>query len=96
MVEVRDQVKEKGIRIKISDESIDWLIDQGFDKKMGARPLQRVIDKEIKRPLAKMMLFGELKNGGTLLINVKDNTLVLTTKIKAPKVVDEAPSDNII
>jgi hypothetical protein len=43
-----------------------------------------------------MMLFGELKNGGALLINVKDGALVLTSKVKAPKVVDEAPSDNII
>jgi ATP-dependent Clp protease ATP-binding subunit ClpA len=96
MVEVRDKVKEKGIKIKISDEAIDWLIEQGFDKKMGARPLQRVIDKEIKRPLAKMMLFGELKNGGSLLINVKEGALALTSKVKAPKVVDEAPSDNIV
>ena len=96
MVEVRDKVKAKGIRIKISDEAIDWLIEQGFDKKMGARPLQRVIDKEIKRPLAKMMLFGELKNGGALLINIKDGTLVLTSKVKTPKVVDETPSNNII
>ncbi len=66
MVEVREQVKEKSIKIKITDEAIDWLIEKGFDKKMGARPLQRVIDKEIKRPLAKRMLFGDLKNGGIL------------------------------
>jgi ATP-dependent Clp protease ATP-binding subunit ClpA len=85
LVEVKDQVKDKGIKIKISDEAIDWLIEKGFDKKMGARPLQRVIDKEIKRPLAKMMLFGELKSGGGLFINVADDKLVLTVKIKAPK-----------
>ncbi len=86
MVEVKDQIKEKGIKIKISDEAIDWLIEQGFDKKMGARPLQRVIDKEIKRPLARMMLFGELKNGGGLTISVVDNKLILTPKAKVPKV----------
>ncbi len=90
MLEVKEQVKEKGIRIKIADEAIDWLIEKGFDKKMGARPLQRVIDKEIKRPLAKMMLFGELKNGGTLNISVSDTELVLSAKAKAPKVaIDE-------
>ena len=95
MVEVREQVKEKGIKIKITDEAIDWLIEKGFDAKMGARPLQRVIDKEIKRPLAKMMLFGDLKHGGALSIGVADDLLNLTAKPKAQKViVDEIISNN--
>jgi ATP-dependent Clp protease ATP-binding subunit ClpA len=95
MVEVKEQVKEKGIRIKITDDAIDWLIEKGFDKKMGARPLQRVIDKEIKRPLAKMMLFGDLKNGGALNIGVDGDKLSLTVKVKTPKVVsDEVSSVN--
>jgi len=93
MVEVKEQVKDKGIKIKINDDAIDWLIEKGFDAKMGARPLQRVIDKDIKRPLAKMMLFGELKNGGTLIIATADGQLSLTTKVKSPKVVvDETSS----
>jgi ATP-dependent Clp protease ATP-binding subunit ClpA len=87
MVEVRDQVKDKGIKIKITDDAIDWLIEKGFDSKMGARPLQRVIDKDIKRPLAKLMLFGDLKNGGLLNISVADGALSLTAKPKVPKVV---------
>ena len=87
MVEVKDQIKDKGIKVKISDDAIDWLIEKGFDAKMGARPLQRVIDKEIKRPLAKMMLFGDLKNGGVLTITVTDGLLALTAKPKVPKVV---------
>jgi ATP-dependent Clp protease ATP-binding subunit ClpA len=95
MVEVKEQVKEKGIRIKITDDAIDWLIEKGFDKKMGARPLQRVIDKEIKRPLAKMMLFGDLKNGGALNIGIDSDKLSLTVKVKTPKVVsDEVSSVN--
>jgi ATP-dependent Clp protease ATP-binding subunit ClpA len=84
--ELRDQVKEKAIRIKINKEATDWLIEKGFDAKMGARPLQRVIDKEIKRDLAKLMLFGDLKSGGWLTITVEDNKLVLVTKPKVPKV----------
>jgi len=87
MVEVKDQVKDKGIRIKISDDAIDWLIEKGFDSKMGARPLQRVIDKDIKRPLAKLMLFGDLKNGGALSIGVASGSLILTARPKAQKVV---------
>jgi ATP-dependent Clp protease ATP-binding subunit ClpA len=87
MVEVKDQVKDKGIRIKISDDAIDWLIEKGFDSKMGARPLQRVIDKDIKRPLAKLMLFGDLKGGGALSIGVANGSLILTARPKAQKVV---------
>jgi ATP-dependent Clp protease ATP-binding subunit ClpA len=83
--EIRNQVKEKGIRIKITNEAIDWLIEKGFDYKMGARPLQRTIDKEIKRDLAKMMLFGELKNGGWVTISIEEDKILLTAKVKTPK-----------
>lgn len=97
MVEVREQIKEKGIKIKISDEAIDWLIEKGFDAKMGARPLQRVIDKEIKRPLAKMMLFGELSKGGQLTISVKDDNISLVAKPKVSRVKTDvvAESDSV-
>ena len=85
MDELREQVKEKGIRIKIDKDATNWLIDNGYDSKMGARPLQRVIDKEIKRPLAKMMLFGDLRNGGWLTLTVEDNKIMLVAKPKLPK-----------
>jgi len=84
--ELREQVKEKAVRIKINKEATDWLIEKGFDSKMGARPLQRVIDKEIKRDLAKMMLFGDLKNGGWLTITVDSDNIVLVAKPKGIKV----------
>ena len=86
MVELKDQIKDKGIRVKISDDAIDWLIEKGFDAKMGARPLQRTIDKEIKRPLARLMLFGDLKNGGSLNVTVKNDVIELITKPKVQKV----------
>jgi ATP-dependent Clp protease ATP-binding subunit ClpA len=70
-------VKDKGITITISDDALDHLVDKGFDPKMGARPLQRVIDQDIKRPLSKEMLFGGLKNGGTVNIDFENNKLVL-------------------
>ena len=85
MDELREQVKEKGIRIKIDKDATNWLIDNGYDSKMGARPLQRVIDKEIKRPMAKMMLFGDLRNGGWLTLTVEDNKIMLVAKPKLPK-----------
>ena len=80
--ELRSQVKDKNIKIKIDKEAVNWLVDNGYDSKMGARPLQRVIDKEIKRDLAKMMLFGELRGGGWLMVNVADNKIVLSAKGK--------------
>ena len=84
--ELRSQVKEKSIRIKPTKEAINWLVEKGFDPKMGARPLQRVIDKEIKRDLAKLMLFGDLKNGGTLTISINNDKIVLTSKPKESKI----------
>ena len=83
--ELKEQVKEKGIRIKADKDAVNWLIEKGFDPKMGARPLQRVIDKEIKRDLAKMMLFGDLKAGGWLTITVQDDKIMLVAKPKTPK-----------
>jgi len=84
--ELRDQVKDKGIRVKIDKAATNWLLDKGFDDKMGARPLQRVIDKEIKRELARTMLFGDLKNGGWVTITVADDKICLVTKAKESKV----------
>jgi len=80
--ELRTQVKDKSIKIKVDKEAINWLVDNGYDSKMGARPLQRVIDKEIKKDLAKMMLFGELRGGGWLTVSVVDNKITLAAKGK--------------
>jgi ATP-dependent Clp protease ATP-binding subunit ClpA len=77
LVELKDMVKDKNITITVSDDALDYLVDKGFDPKMGARPLQRVIDRDIKRPLSKQMLFGSLKGGGNVNIDIKDNELVL-------------------
>jgi ATP-dependent Clp protease ATP-binding subunit ClpA len=80
LVELKEQVKEKGIKITISNEALDYLVDKGFDRKMGARPLQRVIDKDIKRPLSKEMLFGSLKSGGRVDIDVAGGEIKLVVK----------------
>jgi ATP-dependent Clp protease ATP-binding subunit ClpA len=77
LLELKNMVEEKNIEIKISDEALDYLVDKGFDPKNGARPLQRVIDKDIKRPLSRQMLFGDLKNGGKVTINAVNNEIIL-------------------
>ena len=82
LVELKDMVKDKDVKITVSDETLDYLVDKGFDPKMGARPLQRVIDREIKRKLARELLFGDLKDGGVLNIAIDKKEIVLETKGK--------------
>ena len=77
LVDLKQMVVSKNIAIKLDDEALDLLVEKGFDRKMGARPLQRVIDKDIKRPLSRMMLFGDLKQGGQVKITVVDNEIAL-------------------
>jgi ATP-dependent Clp protease ATP-binding subunit ClpA len=83
LVDLKDMVVDKNIKLEISNEALDYLVDQGFDPKNGARPLQRLIDKEIKRPLSRLILFGDLKNGGTVHINFTDKIeLIVNDKAK--------------
>lgn len=78
--EVNDSVQSKKVTLKIEDSAIDYLIENGYDREMGARPLTRVIDDKIKTPLSKAILFGELKNGGCVRISAgKDIVLEYET-----------------
>jgi len=73
--ELNLQLKDKNILIEINGEAVKWLADKGYSKKMGARPLGRVIDSEIKSPLSKRVLFGDLIDGGKINISLNDNKL---------------------
>ena len=77
LVELKKKLTAKNINISITDEALDYLVDKGFDPLMGARPLQRVIDNEIKKPLSRIMLFGSLKNGGNIKIDSNGELLNL-------------------
>tara|TARA_A100001035_G_scaffold224802_1_gene185513 strand:+ start:3145 stop:5406 length:2262 start_codon:yes stop_codon:yes gene_type:complete len=77
LVELRNMLTEKNVKCEISDNALDHLVDNGFDSKMGARPMQRYIDKNIKRPLSKLLLFGDLKDGGTVKIDVEKDQIKL-------------------
>ena len=68
-------VKDKNIQVKPTESTIEFLIEKGFDSKMGARPLQRAIDDLIKRPLSKEILFGRLTNGGIVEIGTENKEL---------------------
>ena len=73
IAELNALVKDKHITVKLNNDAITFLVKKGFDSKMGARPLQRIIDDMIKRPLSKEILFGKLTNGGVVEVIV-DNT----------------------
>ncbi len=77
MLELKTQLKEKDVALELTDEAIDYLVENGYDAKMGARPMQRLIDNKIKKDLSKELLFGSLKNGGAVKVTVKDKELVL-------------------
>jgi ATP-dependent Clp protease ATP-binding subunit ClpA len=77
--ELNAQVKEKNIEIVATTEAVDWMATKGYDKKMGARPLARLIDNKIKSPLSRRILFGDLKDGGVVTISIKDNDLDFAT-----------------
>ena len=76
LVELQSQLDDKNITLDISDEAREWLAVNGYDEKMGARPMARIIQERIKKPLAEMVLFGELaEKGGTVIIDVEENQI---------------------
>jgi ATP-dependent Clp protease ATP-binding subunit ClpA len=75
--ELNDLVKDKKVTISITDSGMNLLVKKGFDPKMGARPLGRIIDQEIKKPLSKEMLFGKLKDGGRVLVDAANNDVII-------------------
>ncbi len=84
--ELNTMTIEKDVEVNATDDAIEFLMKKGFDSKLGARPLQRVIDDEIKKPLSKMMLFGELTAGGMVEVGLSDDVVPkLTVNFKAGK-----------
>tara|TARA_A100001011_G_scaffold397371_1_gene498124 strand:+ start:355 stop:2538 length:2184 start_codon:yes stop_codon:yes gene_type:complete len=90
LLELNTMTIEKDVEVNATDTAIDYLVAKGFDAKLGARPLQRVIDDEIKKPLSKMMLFGQLTAGGMVEVSIEDKKLTVNFKAKKdPKVAEE-------
>ncbi len=77
VLQLEAQLAERQINIEISAEAADWLAKTGYDQQMGARPLSRVIQEHVKKPLAEEVLFGKLTKGGTVRILMKDDKLDL-------------------
>ncbi len=78
LTELQAQLDEKRVQLEIDDEAREWLAREGYDEKMGARPMQRLIQEKIKRQLAEDILFGELSGaGGTVFVTVENGDLAL-------------------
>ena len=75
IIQLEEQLSDKGVVIALTDEARTWLATKGYDPKMGARPLGRTIQEFVKKPLAEELLFGRLSKGGGVRIGVKDNKL---------------------
>jgi ATP-dependent Clp protease ATP-binding subunit ClpA len=75
IAELNAQLKDKFIEITADSKAVKWLAKKGYDKKMGARPLSRVIDNDIKSPLSRRVLFGDLVNGGKVTVTIVDDKL---------------------
>jgi len=86
IVEVEMQLEARGVQISLDDAARRWVAEKGYDPKMGARPMARVIQEHIKRPLAEELLFGRLANGGSVRVSVsKDGTKLEMDYTPAPQ-----------
>lgn len=77
ILELEMQLEDRGVHIKLSPAAKSFIAEKGYDKHFGARPLKRVIQEEIKKPLANELLFGKLVEGGEVKIDCKDKKLVI-------------------
>jgi ATP-dependent Clp protease ATP-binding subunit ClpA len=73
-----DMLADKQVSLQLSDAARDWLAEHGYDPQMGARPMARLVEQKLKKPLAEAMVFGSLIEGGTALADVEDDDIVLS------------------
>ena len=95
LVELQVQLDDKQVTLEIDDEVRDYLADKGYDRLMGARPMQRLIQDEIKKPLAGMILFGDLVNGGVVHLTLEPEVSEGDT-VKLDKSSDKGSADSRI
>jgi len=77
LIELEAQLEEKHVTLEVDRKAREWLAERGYDPKMGARPMARVIQENIKKPLAEELLFGRLVKGGHITVTVRDASLHL-------------------
>ena len=85
LVQLQSQLDDKKVFLDVDDDAREWLANNGYDAKMGARPMDRLIQEKIKKPLAEEVLFGCLSDkGGTAFVTVEGGQLVVVTEATAP------------
>ena len=92
LVEVETQLEQKGVALTVDDVARAWIARKGYDPKMGARPMARVIQEHIKRPLAEDLLFGKLVGGGNVRVTVTEDGSALQLFTRAtdePELIEE-------
>jgi len=77
VLQLEAQLMDRNVTFELSQKAAEWLGEKGYDEKMGARPLARVIQEEIKKPLADELLFGKLAKGGIVKVDLKNNAITL-------------------
>ncbi|EPS0178766.1 ATP-dependent Clp protease ATP-binding subunit ClpA [Vibrio cholerae] len=75
IVELQAQLDARGVSLEVSEDARHWLAVKGYDREMGARPMGRVIQEQLKKPLANELLFGSLVDGGTMKVTLSDDRL---------------------
>jgi ATP-dependent Clp protease ATP-binding subunit ClpA len=81
LTELQAQLDERGVVLDVQADARQWLAEHGYDAAMGARPMQRLIQEQLKKPLAEKLLFGELaEKGGTVMVDVQDDRLHLSVR----------------
>ena len=83
--ELETQLAEKKVELYVEPDARKWLAQNGYDEKMGARPMTRLIQESIKKPLAEALLFGELEHGGTVMVSVENGELKFDVKSQVGK-----------
>ncbi|WP_335948389.1 MULTISPECIES: ATP-dependent Clp protease ATP-binding subunit ClpA [Salipiger] len=78
VLQLEAQLMDRNVTIELTKPAAEWLADKGYDDRMGARPLGRVIQENLKKPLAEELLFGKLTKGGVVKVGVKDDKLSLS------------------
>ena len=83
LTELQAQLDDKRVMLDVDEPAREWLAEKGYDKQMGARPMNRLIQDKVKRPLADLILFGPLTKGGTVKLRVRDDDLALEVEEEA-------------
>ncbi|MBP7241478.1 ATP-dependent Clp protease ATP-binding subunit ClpA [Amaricoccus sp.] len=92
VLQLEAQLLDRNVQIELTPEAADWLAEKGYDDKMGARPLGRVIQENVKKPLAEELLFGKLTKGGLVRVTVVDGELKLAIEsAEAPRITSKRP-----